>query len=112
MKINQTWLASHTGPIERSIARAWAPAPLGAARGQVPEPGPEVGATEHRIGHHGQEQHRGDGGAHRTGSSSAGAGTGGSLGPYGTSCSAGPSARRNRLLIPRSTRIVVMPTAA
>src|SRR5215211_1599157 len=91
---------------------AGAPASLGAARGQVPEPGPEVGAAEDRIGHHGQEQHPGDGGAHRTGSSSAVTGTGGSLGPYGTSCSAGPSARRNRLLIPRSTRIVVVPTTA
>ena len=50
MKISQTWLASQTGLIERWIMPAHAPAARGAAGGQVPEAGAEVGAAEHRVG--------------------------------------------------------------
>ena len=50
MKISQTWLASHTGPIEWSItSRGRSPA-LGAAGDEVPEAGAEVGAAEHGVG--------------------------------------------------------------
>ena len=49
-KISQTWLASHTGLIERWTMPAHAAAALGAARGEVPEPGAEVRARQHRVG--------------------------------------------------------------
>ena len=61
MKINQTWFASHTGPIEWSIERTRPLAPLGAAGDEVPEPGAEVGAAEERVGGDADEQHDGDG---------------------------------------------------
>ena len=41
-----------------------------AARGQVPEPGPEIGAAEHGVGEHRRQQHHSDRGNHRTASSS------------------------------------------
>ena len=63
-KISQTWLASHTGPIEWSMtARGRSPA-LGAAGDEVPEPGAEVGPAEERVGGDADEQHDGDGVAH------------------------------------------------
>ena len=49
-KISQTWLASQTGLIERWIIPRTPAAALGAAGGQVPEAGAEVGAAEHRVG--------------------------------------------------------------
>ena len=59
-KISQTWLASHTGPIEWSITvRGRSPA-LGAAGDEVPEPGAEVGAAEDRVGGDADEQDDGD----------------------------------------------------
>ena len=49
-KISQTWLASHTGLIERcTIPRSRPPRSRAAGR-EVPEPGAEVGAAEHRVG--------------------------------------------------------------
>ena len=59
-KINHTWLASHTGPMEWSIERAWSFAPVRSAGDEVPEPGPEVRAGEDRVGAHRSEQHDGD----------------------------------------------------
>ena len=89
MKINQTWLASHTGPMECSIvARGCAPR-SGAAGSQVPESGAEVGTAEDRVRDNGQQQHHGDGRAHPTVSSAfAGSSVEASvsaLGPYGVS---------------------------
>ena len=48
-KISHTWLASHTGPIERLSMPADARAALRAARGQVPDARAEVGAAQHRV---------------------------------------------------------------
>ena len=48
-KISQTWFASHTGPIEWLITARGALPALGAAGGEVPEPGAEVGAAEQRV---------------------------------------------------------------
>ena len=70
MKINQTWLASHTGPIEwLTTARGRAPrsAPP-AVRSQNPDA--EVGAAEQRVSGDADEQHDGDRLAHGTGTSS------------------------------------------
>ena len=65
-KISQTWLASHTGPIEWLDHRAGPVAPLGAARGEVPEPGAEVGAAEQRVRGDAEEQDDGDDVGHQT----------------------------------------------
>src|SRR4051794_37250157 len=110
-KISQTWLASHTGPIERSIterARAprWAPP---AVRSQ--KPAPKVGASEDGVRHQREQQHEGDQVGHRAASSTLGTGSGGAPGPYGVSFSRNPPARRKRRLIARRTRIVVTPRA-
>ena len=60
-KMSQTWLASQTGPIERSIGRATALGPSPRAGEQVPEAGAEVGATEDRVERDaGAEDHRAD----------------------------------------------------
>ena len=59
-KTSQTWLASHTGPITRSMSDRAAP-PLRVAGGEVPHPAAEVGPREHRVGEHADEQQRGDG---------------------------------------------------
>ena len=57
-KISQTWLASHTGPIDSSInARVGAPV-LGTAGDEVPEPGAEVGTREQRVERDPDEHHR------------------------------------------------------
>ena len=74
-KISQTWLASHTGPIECSISVALPrPAP-GAAGEQVPDAGAEVGAAEQGVGdepdeHHAEQHLRERHGQHPPGSSS------------------------------------------
>ena len=86
--------------------------PLAAGRSsgdQIPEPGAEVGAAEDRVQHDGEQQQHGDGGAHGTGtrSSESGVSMSGPRGPYGTSWS-GTSRSRNRRLILRRIRIVVM----
>ena len=58
-KISQTWLASHTGAIE-----SWACSRTRSARSprpaeQLPEPGAEVGAAEHRVERQtGQHEHQ------------------------------------------------------
>ena len=57
MKINQTWLASQTGPMECSIMSRGCSPSLGPARSQVPEARPKVGAPEDRVRDHGQQQH-------------------------------------------------------
>ena len=58
-------------------------AAVGAAGDEVPEPGAEVGAAEHGVGGDGEEQHDGDGVAHRRAISS-GCGLGGRrTGPLG-----------------------------
>ena len=89
MKINQTWLASHTGPMECSIVCARMRTSLRAAGGQVPESGAEVSTAEDRVRDNGQQQHCGDGRAHPTVSSAfAGSSVEASvsaLGPYGVS---------------------------
>ena len=76
MKISQTWLPSHTGPIERSITlrgRCLARP----RRRSGPRTLPRSRRPEHRVRHHGQQEHDGDCGAHRTASSSSSAGTDG-----------------------------------
>ena len=119
MKISQTWFASHTGPIERSIDRPRRRAALGPARGQVPEPGAEVGSTEHRVRRPGRRSSTTAiavltvPAPRRTASGldlARGPRPGSLLGsgPYGVSWSTKPPARRKRRLIPRSTRIVVI----
>ena len=65
-KISQTWLASQTGPMARSIsARARRPRSPRAGE-QLPEAGAEVGAAEDRVERGADPQHAGDdvGGAH------------------------------------------------
>ena len=80
-KISHTWLASHTGPIECADHRARALAPLGAAGDEVPEPGAEVGAAEHRVRGDAEEQDDRDDVGHQTptGSSVARRAVGGRL---------------------------------
>ena len=63
-KISQTWLASHTGPIEWSITSRGRSPRFSAAGDEVPEAGTEVGAAEHRVGGDGDEQDHGDGVGH------------------------------------------------
>ena len=105
-KISQTWLASHTGP-DRAVDEGPRPlAAFGPARGQIPEPGPEVGAAQQRVQQHAHAEHQDAsvGGAHRV---ALGSGTGGGTppeGPYGTSASL-TSPLRQRLVMPRITRI-------
>ena len=115
MKISQTWLASQTGPIERSISRARPRAALRAAGGEVPEAGAEVGAAEHGVRREGEQQDDRD-----RGRSSA------PLAPRAPALGARPArsartGRRGRRTrrpggtagsSPRSTRIVVTPSAA
>ena len=60
MKISQTWLASHTGPIEWSITSRGRSPRVRAAGDEIPEPGAEVGAAEDGVGRDGEEQHHGD----------------------------------------------------
>ena len=48
-KISQTWFASQTGPIDRSIWARTRPRPFPRARKQVPETGAEVGPAEDRV---------------------------------------------------------------
>ena len=66
-KISQTWLASHTGPMECSISAAGGrPAPAVAGE-QVPEAGAEVGPREEGVRRQ-PDEHRGQhrlGRAHR-----------------------------------------------
>jgi hypothetical protein len=82
MKINQTWLASQTGPMECSMTPRGRS--LRSACGEVPKARSEVGAPEDRVRDDGQQQHYGDRRAHPI-TSSAPAGTSGWLGPYGVS---------------------------
>ena len=56
-KISQTWLASHTGPIECSIRSAGGRPRLAAAGDQVPEPAAEVGAAEQHVSGQAEPQH-------------------------------------------------------
>ena len=49
-KISHTWLASHTGLIERWTIPRTRPAARVAAGGEVPQTGAEVRAAEHRVG--------------------------------------------------------------
>ncbi len=80
MKISQTWLASHTGPIAESISRRARSAALAAAADQRPEPRAEVGAAEDGVqGRPGPEDRRGDVRLAHARSSS-----GSERGPYGT----------------------------
>ncbi len=53
-KISQTWLASHTGLIERWTSPRTGPPRAVAAGREVPEAGAEVGAAEHGV--HGQAE--------------------------------------------------------
>ena len=111
MKISQTWLASHTGPIAESISRrARSPrSPL--AADERPEPGAEVGAAEDGVQRRADPEDRGAdvGLAHlglppparrlpRSGS-------------YGVSTASGPSSRQRRA-IRRRISTVAMPSAA
>ena len=82
---------------------------LGAARGEVPEPGAEVGAAEQRV--RGDPHHEDDRDDIAHGTSSFGAGGAGvGRGPYGPPSSDSTSPSRNRLLISRSTSTRVTPT--
>ena len=83
MKISQTWLASHTGPMEWSMTSRGSRPAVGAAGDEVPEAGAEVGAAEHGVGRDGEEQHDGDDVAHTRVTSSSGSATAGAglLGP-------------------------------
>ena len=110
-KISHTWLASHTGPIEWSISSRGRSPRSGAAGQQVPEPGAEVGAAEHGVRGDADEQHDRDGGRSSAAASSRrprlGARAAARSARTGTSVVVEPAGvRRNRRLIPRSTRIV------
>ncbi|MGN6607377.1 MAG: hypothetical protein ACTHMS_10275 [Jatrophihabitans sp.] len=65
-KISQVWLASQTGPMAWSMsARGRAPrSALGAAGGEVPQAGAEVGATEYAVEDDAGQQHAGDDRSH------------------------------------------------
>jgi hypothetical protein len=79
----------------------------------TPETRPEIGAPEDCVRDHREQQHHSDRCAHPTASSSlAEAPSVSALGPYGVSRSVKPPALRNRLLIPRSTKINAVPTRA
>ena len=56
-KISQTWLASHTGGRATRRSAAGLLPRRGAAGGQVPEARAVVGAAEHGVGDHADEQH-------------------------------------------------------
>src|SRR5512144_465868 len=88
---------------------AWTLAPSGSTGSEVPEARPEVSTAEDGVRHQGEKEDQGDCGAHRIASSWPGVTTG-ARGPYGVSSSVKPPARRKRLLIPRRTRTVVIPT--
>jgi hypothetical protein len=85
---------------------------LGATCGQVPEASPEIGAAEDRVRNYRKQQYYGDRGAQPTGSSDLADTSVNVLGPYGVSRSMKPPPLWNRRLMPRSTRIAVVPTAA
>ena len=57
-KISQTWLASHTGPIECAIDGRGRRPRSGTTGDEVPEAGTEVGAAEHRVGDDADHQDR------------------------------------------------------
>ena len=111
-KISQTWLASQTGPIECSI-RARGRAPRSgppAVRSQNPAPKSAPPNTAYAVS--AEQQDDRDEVAHRTASSSSSVSAlGPPVGPYGPSTWVNPPARRNRRLMPRSTRIAVTPRA-
>ena len=114
MKISQTWLASHTGPIERSITRAWALAPRRVRRRSGPRsPAPKSAPPNTAYATTASSRTTATAVAHRT-ASLVGLGRRrrvGALGPVRAVVSTNPPARRKRRLMPRSTRIVVMPRA-
>ena len=86
-KISQTWFASHTGPIAQSISARgrWPRSPPPASRLQ--KPAPEIGAAEHGVHRHADDEHDGDGVRAVTGEPPASVGGGSVSGPYGTSVS-------------------------
>ena len=93
-KISQTWLASQTGPIERSICAAdlLARSPLPGE--QVPDAGAEVGAAEDRVQRHPDpEDRRADVGRAHADASSAGPRAAGCREPRRRSSPALPAAR-------------------
>src|SRR5215203_7283851 len=85
---------------------------LGPTCYQVPEARSKVGTPEHRVGDHGQQQHHGDRCAHPSTSLALADTVASAVGPYGVSSSLNPPASRNLLLIPRSTKMVAVPTSA
>ena len=72
MKISQTWLASHTGPIERSMSPRGAAPRSGPPAARSHRPAPKSAPPKHGVGREGQQQHDGDHGAHGTGSTASG----------------------------------------
>ena len=89
-------------------------AALGAAGGEVPEAGAEVGAAEHRVGDDADEQHDGDRVGHPTGSCSSALGRPAigsrrAVRHVGLGLSSAGRSRQRRL-IRRRTRTSVTPT--
>ena len=61
MKISQTWFASQTGPMQRSIRPPSPFAPFAGAAEQVPHAGAEVGSAEHGVEGHANPENGCDG---------------------------------------------------